>query len=112
MSYRVLIVPGFHGSGEAHWQTWLEQELPNADRVRGIDWESPVYEGRLMVPFLGSSLNDVIKSGELRVAFRNHRLVFEYYDAVYPLNLRSYLSVLTGEGEDFSNWSSKILALA
>lgn len=44
MSYRVLIVPGFHGSGDAHWQTWLEQELPNAERVRGIDWESPVVK--------------------------------------------------------------------
>ena len=28
MSYRVLVVPGFHGSGEAHWQTWLEKQLP------------------------------------------------------------------------------------
>lgn len=37
-----LIVPGFHGSGPDHWQTWMEQRLPAACRVRGIDWEAPV----------------------------------------------------------------------
>lgn len=44
MSFRVLIVPGFHGSGDAHWQTWVENRLPNAERVTGIDWESPVVK--------------------------------------------------------------------
>lgn len=42
MSFNILIVPGYHGSGEAHWQTWLEGELPGAHRVTGIDWEQPV----------------------------------------------------------------------
>jgi predicted alpha/beta hydrolase family esterase len=42
MTDRVLIVPGFHGSGAVHWQTWLENNLPEAHRVEGIDWESPV----------------------------------------------------------------------
>lgn len=37
-----LFVPGFHGSGANHWQTWLEERLPGARRVSGIDWESPV----------------------------------------------------------------------
>ncbi len=40
--YETLVVPGFHGSGAAHWQTWLEQQLPCARRVSGIDWEQPV----------------------------------------------------------------------
>jgi Predicted esterase of the alpha/beta hydrolase fold len=44
MSYRVLVVPGFHGSGDAHWQTWLENQLPNAQRVERIDWEMPVVK--------------------------------------------------------------------
>ncbi len=37
----VLVVPGFHGSGEAHWQSWLESQLPESRRVGGIDWEQP-----------------------------------------------------------------------
>ncbi|NPU93035.1 MAG: alpha/beta hydrolase [Gammaproteobacteria bacterium] len=38
----VLVVPGFHGSGPSHWQSWLETQLPEARRVGGIDWEQPV----------------------------------------------------------------------
>ncbi|GAB4364243.1 MAG: alpha/beta hydrolase [Methylohalobius crimeensis] len=42
MKQTLLIVPGYHGSGPSHWQTWLENQLPEARRVGGIDWESPV----------------------------------------------------------------------
>jgi len=42
MNTTVLTVPGYHGSGDAHWQTWLEETLPGSRRVTGIDWESPV----------------------------------------------------------------------
>ncbi|QTQ37759.1 RBBP9/YdeN family alpha/beta hydrolase [Aromatoleum petrolei] len=42
MRHTTLIVPGFHGSGPDHWQTWLERRLPDARRVRGVDWEAPV----------------------------------------------------------------------
>ena len=38
----VLIVPGYHGSGPDHWQSWLETQVPEARRVSGIDWEQPV----------------------------------------------------------------------
>lgn len=42
MQQTTLIVPGYHGSGPLHWQTWMERQLPAARRVRGIDWEAPV----------------------------------------------------------------------
>ena len=35
-----LIVPGLNSSGSAHWQTWLEHELPDAVRVVQRDWKS------------------------------------------------------------------------
>jgi uncharacterized protein len=41
MAEKILIVPGYRGSGEAHWQTWLEGKLPNCQRVTGIDWNTP-----------------------------------------------------------------------
>lgn len=44
MNYRVLVVPGFHGSGDAHWQTWLENQLPNIQRIDRVDWEMPVVK--------------------------------------------------------------------
>ncbi|MFU8764449.1 MAG: RBBP9/YdeN family alpha/beta hydrolase [Haliea sp.] len=42
MSSKVLVVPGYRGSGDGHWQTWLEGELYDSQRVRGIDWDAPV----------------------------------------------------------------------
>jgi len=42
MQHTTLIVPGFHGSGPAHWQTWFETQVPDARRISGIDWEQPV----------------------------------------------------------------------
>jgi predicted alpha/beta hydrolase family esterase len=39
---RVLIVPGYQGSGPAHWQSWFERHLPGTRRVGRIDWEAPV----------------------------------------------------------------------
>jgi predicted alpha/beta hydrolase family esterase len=34
-----LIVPGLNSSGSAHWQTWLESQLPDAIRVIQGDWK-------------------------------------------------------------------------
>lgn len=43
MSHATIItVPGYLGSGPAHWQTWMEQQLPQVSRVTGIDWSQPV----------------------------------------------------------------------
>jgi uncharacterized protein len=37
-----LILPGYHGSGPAHWQSWMQERLPGARRITGIDWEAPI----------------------------------------------------------------------
>lgn len=37
-----LIVPGLHGSGPAHWQTWMQARIAGARRVEQQDWDSPV----------------------------------------------------------------------
>ncbi|MFC5407690.1 malto-oligosyltrehalose synthase [Larkinella bovis] len=57
-------------------------------------WTSSLFHGRLMVPFLGASLEEVIQNRELTVAYRADRLVLTYGQAVYPLHLRSYGTVL------------------
>jgi uncharacterized protein len=38
----VLIVPGYRGSDESHWQSWLQDRLNNAQRLSDVDWESPI----------------------------------------------------------------------
>ena len=42
MRHTTLVVPGFHGSGPAHWQTWFESQVAGARRVRRIAWDEPV----------------------------------------------------------------------
>ena len=56
MSTNVLIVPGYHGSGDAHWQSWLQTQLPQARRVTGIDWEKPALH-----PWADAVINDLDK---------------------------------------------------
>lgn len=36
-----LIVPGLHGSGPEHWQTWMEGLIPDARRVEQEHWDRP-----------------------------------------------------------------------
>jgi len=38
---RLLIVPGLHDSGPAHWQTWLHALHPGSVRVVQDDWLTP-----------------------------------------------------------------------
>lgn len=36
-----LILPGWQGSGDNHWQTWWQSCLPNAGRLEVADWHEP-----------------------------------------------------------------------
>lgn len=38
---RLLIIPGLHDSGPAHWQTWLQQQYRDARRVVQRDFSHP-----------------------------------------------------------------------
>lgn len=41
MNYTILLVPGLHDSGPDHWQTWLQQRTPGAQRVAQDAWSNP-----------------------------------------------------------------------
>ena len=41
---RLLIVPGLHDSGTAHWQTWLQSLYRHSVRVVQRDWSTPDLE--------------------------------------------------------------------
>ena len=36
-----LIVPGLHGSGPGHWQSWFEDQIEGCVRVAQSDWSTP-----------------------------------------------------------------------
>lgn len=40
-SIRYLIVPGWQGSDDQHWQSHWQRNLPNSSRVEQADWLSP-----------------------------------------------------------------------
>ncbi len=58
-----------------------------------IDWNSPLHDGKLMVPFLGNTLEQAVDNSELQLTLKDGRLTFNYFEAFYPLQLQSYLSV-------------------
>jgi predicted alpha/beta hydrolase family esterase len=41
---RLVIVPGLHGSGSGHWQTWLHGQVPDSVRVDQDFWSVPDIE--------------------------------------------------------------------
>ncbi|KAA8478939.1 4-alpha-glucanotransferase/malto-oligosyltrehalose synthase,TIGR02401 [Arcticibacter tournemirensis] len=96
------IVPN-HMAFSPH-NTWLMDVLEKGPQSLYASFfdtalSSELYSGRIMVPFLGSSLEDVIDKKELKVEYKDGRFVFNYYDSIYPLTPRSYPTILSG-GED------------
>ncbi|MCY1289663.1 Serine hydrolase [compost metagenome] len=41
---RYLILPGWQGSPDEHWQSHWQRSLPNATRVEQFDWQTPRRE--------------------------------------------------------------------
>ncbi|MCC8407553.1 malto-oligosyltrehalose synthase [Mucilaginibacter sp. UR6-1] len=56
---------------------------------------SELFEGRIMVPFLGAPLTDVISKGELKLGYTRGSLFLGYYDSQYPLNISGYSWVIS-----------------
>ena len=75
-----------------------------------INWSTPAHDGRLMVPFLGSPLPDIIDKNELQIAWQHERLELAYYETAYPLHLRSYATVFGAAGAPVSPAMSALLA--
>lgn len=57
-------------------------------------WSSNLFSGKLMVPFLGASLEGVVANGELKLGYENGRFCLKHYEACYPLKIGSYADVL------------------
>ena len=62
-----------------------------------VAWNSRLFQGKLMVPFLGSDLEELIHRGEVKVEYGANRLVVKYEDSVFPINPKSYLRILSDE---------------
>ena len=79
---------------------WLMDVLEKGQKSKyaaffDISWTGKIFHGRIMVPFLGSSLSEVIKNKEIKIDYQQQRLVFNYFDGYYPLNNLAYTSILS-----------------
>lgn len=59
-----------------------------------IIWDNGVYDGRVMVPFLGSTLEDAIEKDELKLSLSKEGVHLSYYDNHYPIHPNSYSVIL------------------
>ncbi|MDR6806957.1 malto-oligosyltrehalose synthase [Dyadobacter sp. BE34] len=62
-----------------------------------IAWNSRLFHGKLMVPFLGSDLDEEIESGNVLISYESNRLMLTYEGANFPLNPRSYSTLFESE---------------
>ncbi|RYZ00436.1 MAG: malto-oligosyltrehalose synthase [Chitinophagaceae bacterium] len=71
-----------------------------------VTWNDDAASGHIMAPFLGASLEEAVRNGELRLHEKDGRMYLRYFEANYPLRLRSYDEVLRGEGasEAIAQW--------
>lgn len=72
-----------------------------------ITWTSPLFHGRLMVPFLSGSLEEALEKKEIKISYQKGKFVVTYFDQYYPLAPRSYKTILqsiTPENEGIRLW--------
>ncbi|MCF0062481.1 malto-oligosyltrehalose synthase [Dyadobacter chenwenxiniae] len=97
------IVPNhmaFHSENE-----WLMDVLEKGQQSEyasffDIAWNSKLFQGKLMVPFLGAPLEEVIDNQQVKVEYAGNRLVLNYEGATFPLNIRSYMNMLGTDQEN------------
>lgn len=68
------------------WDVLEKGKDSEFSEIFDIDWDHPGFGGKLMVPFLGKSLKQVISTGELKLDFENGTFHFQYFDDSYPVN--------------------------
>jgi malto-oligosyltrehalose synthase len=84
---------------------WLKDVLEKGQKsvyasFFDVPWTGKIYHGKIMIPFLGNELDEVIKNNELKIDFEEPRFVLKYYDSAWPVRLRSYITILSaGKGE-------------
>src|SRR5664279_3708748 len=73
---------------ENYWLTDVLEHGRNSEYASyfDIDFDHPDFGGKIIIPFLGSSVEEALKKGEIQVLVRNGRIVFQYYDFIFPVN--------------------------
>lgn len=87
------IVPNHMSATEANpwWRDVMEHGRASAFAgFFDIDWESETAgEGRLLLPFLGQSLDQCIAAGEVRLVIHDREVAIAYFDRRLPIDAAS-----------------------
>ncbi len=92
------IVPNHMAYSSANlwiWDVFQKGKRSVYEDFFDIDWENPVSPGQIMAPFLGDTLENVIRENQLQLAYRRGQLVWVVYDETeFPVNPDSYATIL------------------
>jgi malto-oligosyltrehalose synthase/4-alpha-glucanotransferase len=77
-----------------HTNTWLMDVLEKGRASEYADyfdivWDAPLYNGRLMVPFLGGTVTRAISDGDLQLCWTSEKFMLQCGDLLFPLSARS-----------------------
>ena len=72
-----------------------------------IHWNYKEWEGKVMTPFLGDTLENVLDAGDINIVIKEDAFWLQYYDNFYPLSVESY-SFIIGQVEDNMEWKEKL----
>jgi (1->4)-alpha-D-glucan 1-alpha-D-glucosylmutase len=101
MSHIVDMVPN-HAGVATNSNPWWNDVLENGMQSRyahhfDINWHSPLrreLHGKVLLPVLGESYADVLKSGQLTLTRDENGFCIKYYDRRFPLAIESYRAIL------------------
>ena len=96
------IVPNHMANSPANpWLHHIYEHGPKSPYYNffDINWDFKDWMGKVMAPFLGDSLDQVLDKGELKIVIRDHGFWLQYYDTYFPLSAQSY-AVILGKGSE------------
>ncbi len=117
MTWLQDIVPNHMAGSTANpWIYSILEHGPDSEFYRffDINWDYKEWKGKIMAPFLGNFLENVLEKGELKLIFDADGFSFQYYDNRYPASALSYGYILSGGSEtsDKDEWTGKFSNLS
>lgn len=78
---------------------WVMDVLEKGKRSAYVDffdisWSAPIYNNRLMVPFLGVPFEEALSERQIQIDLKDSGFVFTYGEQFYPINLHGYVTIL------------------
>lgn len=104
--FNYLVLPGYGGSGEEHWQSLWESIYPEFTRVQQSDWDNPSLEAWL------KNLTQVVEESSKPVVLIAHSLACPFtahFAKTNPKNVQGAFFVAPADVDDKEKMPKEIL---